>query len=103
MDKFENMRVSSQSIDSTAKVRARIKEQESLMMENERQYNEIDETNDSSIQFFPTALQDQDFNTVDPETDEIFSIGDLKLELYDQKVNRDEFEQDLHSSVRGIK
>lgn len=66
-----------------------------------QQYSEMDDT--ESIQFFPTALKDEDFNTMDPETDEIFSIGELRAEMLHLKSNRDEFEIDLHSGVRGIK
>ena len=62
MDKFENMTVSSNCEENTAKVRARIKEQESLMIESERQFNELnddpDETRESSLNFFPTAIDD---------------------------------------------
>ena len=86
MDKFENMTVSSNCGESTAKVRRRIKEQESMMLESERQFNELnedpDETRESSLNFFPTAIDDN-FQTFDPETDEVFSIRDLRYELQD--------------------
>ena len=106
MEKFENMTVASNCGENTAKVRARIKEQESMMLESERQFNELnedpDETRESSLNFFPTAVDD-DFQTFDPESDEVFSIKDLRHELHDQKSNREDFEANLHESVRGIK
>ena len=45
---------------------------------------------------------DNYFGTLGPN-DEIFSVRDLMLEGVVQKQNSEEFEQNLHDSIRGIK
>lgn len=45
---------------------------------------------------------DNYFGTVGP-TDELFSIRDLLLVDSQQKGDREEFEQNLYASIRGIK
>ena len=36
-------------------------------------------------------------------SDQIFSVGEVMLGNHEGKVNRDDFQSDLHDSVRGIK
>jgi len=55
------------------------------------------------MDLFRHTVIDDDFSTFDPENDEVFSIKDVKSLLYEQKANREEFESNLHDSVRGIK
>lgn len=40
---------------------------------------------------------------MDPMSDQVFSVGEVALGHHEGKVNRDEFQSDLHDSVRGIK
>lgn len=42
------------------------------------------------------------FQTMDPTCDEVFSVKDLKSDLYEMKGNHQEFQMNLHESVRGI-
>ena len=43
------------------------------------------------------------FLTIDPMHDEVFTMRDVRDEHYAQKQNSQEFEMNLHDSVRGIK
>ena len=45
----------------------------------------------------------ESFMTVDPMNDEMFAMRDLLGQAVDEKRNREEFESNLHDSVRGIK
>lgn len=43
------------------------------------------------------------YMTVDPMNDELFAMKDCLNQAVEEKQNREEFEQNLYDSVRGIK
>jgi 5'-3' exonuclease len=43
------------------------------------------------------------FLTLDPENDELFSMRDLLQDSSENRSNQDEFQDNMHASVRGIK